>query len=44
MERLFEGVARVFAAAAVVAVVCGLLAWFGVRPGRMAGTPEEGTR
>jgi EmrB/QacA subfamily drug resistance transporter len=53
MERLFEdafraaftvGVARVFAAAALVAVVCGLLAWFGVRPGRMAGTPEERTR
>jgi MFS family permease len=53
MERLFEdafraaftvGVARVFAAAALVAVVCGLLAWFGVRPGRLAGTPEEGTR
>jgi len=41
MERLFEesfrqaftvGVARVFAAAAVVALVCMMLAWFGVRP------------
>jgi EmrB/QacA subfamily drug resistance transporter len=44
MERLFEdafraaftvGVARVFAAAALVAVVCALLAWFGIRPGLM---------
>jgi DHA2 family multidrug resistance protein-like MFS transporter len=42
MERLFEdafreaftvGVARVFAVAAVVALVCAVLAWFGVRPG-----------
>jgi hypothetical protein len=53
MERLFEdafraaftvGVARVFAAAALVALVCALLAWFGVRPGPMAGPAEEGRR
>jgi EmrB/QacA subfamily drug resistance transporter len=53
MERLFEdafraaftvGVARVFAAAALVAVVCALLAWFGVRPGTMAGPAVEGRR
>jgi EmrB/QacA subfamily drug resistance transporter len=53
MERLFEdafraaftvGVARVFAAAALVAVACALLAWFGVRPGPMAGPAEEGRR
>jgi EmrB/QacA subfamily drug resistance transporter len=45
MERLFEdsfraaftvGVARVFAAAALLAVVCGVLAWFGIRPGHLA--------
>jgi EmrB/QacA subfamily drug resistance transporter len=45
MEKLFEdsfraaftvGVARVFAAAALVALVCAVLAWFGVRPGHLA--------
>ena len=50
MEKLFEdsfraaftvGVARVFAAAALVAVVCGVLAWFGVRPGRMAESGDH---
>jgi EmrB/QacA subfamily drug resistance transporter len=50
MEHLFEdafrkaftvGVARVFAAAALVAVVCALLAWFGVRPGLMAVPAER---
>jgi MFS family permease len=50
MEKLFEdsfraaftvGVARVFAAAAVVAVVCGVLAWFGVGPGRMAESRDH---
>ncbi|HUL78083.1 MAG TPA: MFS transporter, partial [Vicinamibacteria bacterium] len=49
MERLFEesfrqaftvGVARVFAAAAVVALVCMMLAWFGVRP--LAAGPGQG--
>ena len=49
MERLFEdafrqaftvGVARVFAAAALVALVCAILAWFGVRPGPMPGSGE----
>jgi EmrB/QacA subfamily drug resistance transporter len=52
MEQLFEdafrraftvGVARVFAAAALVAVVCALLAWLGVRPGPLRG-PGEGAR
>jgi len=46
MERLFEdsfraaftvGVARVFAVAALVALVCAALAWFGIRPGALAG-------
>jgi EmrB/QacA subfamily drug resistance transporter len=46
MERLFEdafrqaftvGVARVFAVSAVAALVCALLAWFGVRPGKIVG-------
>lgn len=50
MERLFEdafrqaftvGVARVFLAAAVVALVCAVLAWFGVRPGRLHGPGGE---
>jgi EmrB/QacA subfamily drug resistance transporter len=50
MERLFEdafraaftvGVARVFAAAAILAVVCAVLTWFGVRPGPL-GHPGEG--
>ena len=52
MERLFEdafrqaftvGVARVFAAAALVALVCAVLAWFGVRPGPMAGSGDGDT-
>ena len=42
MEQLFEdafreaftvGVARVFAVAALVALACAVLAWFGLRPG-----------
>lgn len=50
MERLFEdafreaftvGVARVFAVSAVVAVLCALLAWFGVRPGPIGGHGKE---
>ena len=45
MEQLFEdafreaftvGVARVFAVAALVALVCAVLAWFGIRPGEQA--------
>jgi DHA2 family multidrug resistance protein-like MFS transporter len=49
MERLFEdafrdaftvGVARVFAVAALVALACAVLAWFGVRPDeKLAGRP-----
>jgi len=51
MERLFEdsfreaftvGVARVFAVAAVVALVCAVLAWFGVRPGMAEANPRDG--
>jgi DHA2 family multidrug resistance protein-like MFS transporter len=50
MEQLFEdafrraftvGVARVFAAAALVALVCAVLAWFGVRPGPLHGRGGE---
>jgi EmrB/QacA subfamily drug resistance transporter len=50
MRHLFEdsfrraftvGVARVFAAAALVAMVCAVLAWFGVRPGPMAHPAQE---
>jgi DHA2 family multidrug resistance protein-like MFS transporter len=50
MEQLFEdafrqaftvGVARVYAAAALVALVCAALAWFGVRPGRLHGSGGE---
>ena len=53
MERLFEdafreaftvGVARVFAAAALVALVCAVLAWFGVRPEPTPGSAESGAR
>jgi hypothetical protein len=53
MERLFEdsfreaftvGVARVFAVAALVALVCAVLAWFGVRPGKMAEGGQGGAR
>jgi EmrB/QacA subfamily drug resistance transporter len=52
MENLFEdsfraaltvGVARVFAAAALVALVCAVLAWFGVRPGPTTGSGQSDT-
>jgi len=52
MERLFEdsfrsaftvGVARVFAVAAAVAVVCAVLAWFGIRPGALGAHASGGT-
>jgi len=49
MEDLFEssfrqaftvGVARVFAVAALIALVCAVLAWFGVRPGPRAAARD----
>jgi len=49
MEKLFEdsfraaftvGVARVFATAVLVALVCAVLAWFGVRPGSLPHSGE----
>jgi hypothetical protein len=52
MERLFEdsfrtaftvGVARVFAVAALIALVCAVLAWFGIRPGAVAAHASGGT-
>ena len=36
------GVARVFAVAAVVALVCAVLAWFGIRPGPIGAHGKEG--
>jgi len=34
------GVARVFAVAALIALVCAVLAWFGVRPGPRAAARD----
>ena len=53
MERHFEdafreafavGVARVFAVAALVALACAVLAWFGVRPREGDSRPADGRR
>jgi EmrB/QacA subfamily drug resistance transporter len=52
MERLFQdafreaftvGVARVFAVAALIAAACAVLAWLGIRPGKMTAGGAHGT-